>query len=86
LRRGRLRSLAAPRFHTRKNEVCLPRSEGAPEMGEGGETRLNRGIGSHPREGEGDAGGRVIKRIMSHMKQIIFVAKCQIKVYTKIYK
>jgi hypothetical protein len=55
-------------------------------MGEGGETRLNRGIGSHPREGEGDAGGRVIKHIMSHMKQIIFVAKCQIKVYTKIYK
>jgi hypothetical protein len=61
LRRGRLRPLAAPRFHTRKNEARLPRSEGAPEMGEGGETRLNRGIGSHLREGEGDVGGRMIK-------------------------
>jgi hypothetical protein len=58
LRRGRLRPLAAPRFHTRKKEARLPRPEGALEMGGGGEARLNQGIGSHLRGG-GVVGGRM---------------------------
>lgn len=43
MRRGRLRPLAAPRFHTRKKEARLPRPEGAPEMGGGGEARFRKG-------------------------------------------